>query len=241
MTTPVRRDVPRPRGAGRAVLATLVVLAVLGVAADFGLRFLAERWLEGRVRQTLSLPSRPDLDIGGFPFLTQFALGRFDHVEAELRGFRAGELRLDRVTIGLRDVRFDRSDVLTGREGEIRVRQGDGSVEIGEAAFNRLLQDQGVGVTVQFLGPRVRASARIQVGGEEATATSSGRLRLENRTLIFDPGEVEVEGTFGVPPAALTFSVELPVLFEGMVYRGVEVREAVVEVAADFRGATISV
>lgn len=241
MTSPVRREVPRPRGPGRAILATLLVLILLAVGADFGLRFLTERWLEGRVQRTLSLPSRPDMDIGGFPFLTQFATGRFDRVEAELEDFRAGELRLDRVTIGLRDVRFDRWDALTGREGRIEVEQGTGSVEIGETAFNELLRDQGVGATVELLGPRVRASARLQVGGEEATATTTGRLRLEGGTLVFDPGEVEVDGSFGVPPAALQFSVQLPVLFEGMVYEELEVREAVAEVTVDFRGATLGV
>ena len=241
MTAPVRREVPRPRGPGRAIAITLLVLVAILVAADFGLRFLAERWLEGRVQQTLSLRSRPDLDIGGFPFLAEFAAGEFDRVEAQLEGFRAGGLLLDRVTIGLQDVRFDRWDIVTGREGRIQVRQGTGSVEIGETSFNRLLRDEGVPVSVQFLGPRVRASARIEVGGAEATATTTGLIRLDGRTLSFEPGEVEVDGSFGVPPAALRFSVELPVLFEGMVYRGVEIREAVLEVTADLRGASLDV
>lgn len=233
MVRSVRRDVPSPRGPGRAILVTIVVLLLLAVAVDVGLRLLAQRWLEDRVQQALALERRPDLDIGGFPFLVQFARGEVEQVDVTLRDLRVQGLHLDEVTIGLRDVAFDRADVIAGRRGSVRVRRGSATVEIDEPTLNEILRDQGVPATVELLGPRVRATTRIEVEGQEATASAEGTLGLEGTTLVFDPGEVSVDGAFGVPPAALAFRVDLPPLFPGLTYEGVGVREAVLALRAD--------
>ncbi|HEX6208695.1 MAG TPA: DUF2993 domain-containing protein [Actinomycetota bacterium] len=233
MVRPVRRDAPGPRGPGRAILITVLVLLLLAVAVDLGLRFLAERWLEDRVRQTLALERRPDLDIGGFPFVTQFVRGEVERVDVTLRDLRVQGLHLDEVTIGLRRVAFDRVDVLAGRSGSVRVRRGAATVEIDEPTLNGVLRDRGLPVSVELLGPRVRATSRIEVEGRRATASAEGTLDLEGTTLVFDPGEVSVEGAFGVPPAALAFRVDLPLLFPGLTYEDVRVREAVLALRAD--------
>lgn len=233
MVRPVRRDVPSPRGPGRAIIVTLLVLVLLVVAADLGARFVAERWLEDRVHETLALERRPDLDIGGFPFLVEFVRGELDEVDVTLRDLRVQGLHLDEVTIGLRNVAFDQADVIAGRPGSVRVRRGAATVEIGEPTLNALLRDRGVPANVELLGPRVRVSSRIEAGGEEATATTLGTLDLEGTTLVFDPGEVSVDGTFGVPPAALAFRLDLPPLFPGLTYEDVRVREAVLALRAN--------
>ena len=234
MSQSVRRGVPRSRGPGRAIVVTLVVVALLVVAADVVLRLVAERWLEGRVQDTLALESRPDLDIGGFPFLTQFARGEYERVEATFEELSFGGVRLDEVAVVLRNLEFNQSDVLTGSAGTVRIRRGRGSVEIREPSFNGFLRDQGVPVTVEFREDEVVATTRVQAGGQEATASASGPIRLDGRTLVFEPGEVEVDGAFGVPPAALSFSVELPPLFRGVRYERVRVEEALLALDADF-------
>lgn len=236
----MRRDVPRSRGPGRAILITLLIVVLLVVGADLGLRFVAERWLEGRVEEALTLESRPDLAIGGFPFLTQFVRGEYESVEATLEEFSFGGVRLDQVTIGLRNVAFNQADVLAGRAGTIRIREGSGTVEIGEEAFSEFLRDQEVPVSVEFRGGTVHATTRIQAGGQEATATAAGPILLDGQTLVFEPREVDVEGSFGVPPAALSFSVELPPLFQGMRYQRIRVREAVLAVDADLGGTALA-
>ncbi|HEX6261397.1 MAG TPA: DUF2993 domain-containing protein [Actinomycetota bacterium] len=232
MVRAVRRDAPRPRGPGRAILISVLVLLLVAVVVDLGLRFLAERWLEERMQQTLALERRPDLDIGGFPFIPQFARGEVERVDLTLRDLRVQGLDLDEVTIGLRRVAFNRADVLAGRHGSVRVRRGVATVEIDEPTLNGMLRDRGVPVSVELLGPRIRATWRIEVEGREATATAEGTLDLEGTTLGFDPGEVSVDGGFGVPPAALGFRVDLPPLFPGLTYQDVRVREAVLALRA---------
>lgn len=227
-----RGDVPRRRGPGGAILATLLVLLLLAVAVDVGLRLVAERWLEDRLQETLTLRARPDLDIGGFPFLVQFARSEIEEVDLTLRDLRVGGLHLDEVTIGLRNVLFDRSDVLAGRPGSVRVRRGAASVEIDEPTLNEVLRDRGVPVTLELLGPRVRATSRIEVGAGRVTATAEGAVDLEGSALVFEPDEVSVDGGADVPPGALAFRVDLPPLFRGLRYEDVAVRDAVLALRA---------
>lgn len=232
MATPVRRDVPSPRGPGRAILVTVLVVVLLAVASELALRWVAERWLADRMQEALALESRPDIAIGSFPFLMEFVQGEIDELDVTMRDVRVRGLEFDEVTIGLRGVAFDRADLIAGRPGELRVRRGSATVEIDEPTLNDLLRDQGAPVSVELLGPQVRVSSRVEVGGQEATATAVGRVSLEGTTLLFDPEEVNVEGDFGIPPAALALRLDLPPLFPGLTYEDVRVREAVLALRA---------
>lgn len=241
MSRQVRRDIPSVRGPGRAIVVTVLVVAALLVAADVGLRFWAQAWIEDRVGAALGISEPVDLALGGFPFLPAFLRGHFDEVTVEVDGLEREGIRLERVTLDLRDVRFDRADLIARRAGEVTVAGGSGQVEILEADLNAWLGQQGSAVSVDLLGPRVRASAIVSAGGQEATASATGRLRLEGGALAFDPGSVQVEGGFGVPPAALAFTIALPPVLPGVSYRSLEITAEALRLELSLEGATLDV
>lgn len=220
----VRREPRRGRGIGTAIFIVLVVLAVLAVGLDFGLRFWAQRWLSSRLEQELELQHRPEVSLGGFPFLVQVARARFSRVTIELRDVPADGLTIQRVKLSLSEVGFARGDLVTAGEGAFHVGSGTGEAVVAEEALDRYLGEQGIPVDVELRGPGIRASSTIQVGGQEATASAVGGLSLEDGALVFEPRRVRVEGSFGVPPAALAFRLDLPRPFEGVRYREANVR-----------------
>lgn len=238
MSEPVRREIPRPRGAGRAVVVTLVILLALLAALDLGLRFWAEQWFEDRIEEGLGLSKQPDLSLGGFPFLPAFARGRLTDVSLEMRDVAAGDLAVDRLRLEFRDVVFDRSDLLARRPGQIAVGRGLGELELGETALNEVLGGEGAGVTVELVGPRVRATTVIGTASEE-TVSARGRVRLEDGALVFEPRRLEAGGSAGVTPEALAFEIPLPELLPGLTYESVEVREELLVLSVRFEGATI--
>lgn len=241
MSRQARREIPSLRGPGRTIFVTVVVVLALAVAADFGLRFWAQEWVEDRVGDALGLAEPVDLAFGGFPFLPHFLRGRFDEVTVEVGGLEREGVRLERVTLDLRDVRFDRADLIARRAGEISVGGGSGEVEILEEDLSAWLAAQGSAVSVDLLGPRVRGSAVIEAGGQEATATATGRLRLEGGSLVFAPNRVQVEGGFGVPAAALAFEIALPPVLAGVAYQEVEVTAGALRLRFSLAGATLEV
>ena len=235
----MRREYPSVPGPGRAIVVTLFVLALLAVGADFGLRLLAESRLATAAQSLYGLPERPDLALRGFPFLLQVARSRFEEVAVEVEDVELEGLAFDRVTLTLEDATFPRESLLSGI-GVVTSSGGHAEVVIGEEAISAYLQEEvGVAVRVRFAGPGVRVSTRVSVGGETTTASAGGRVRVEGDALLFEPGAVEVEGSIGVPAAALAFEAPLPEVVPGVTYERVVVEEGVARVQATLAGAQL--
>ena len=235
----MRREYPSVPGPGRAILVTLVVLALLALGADVGLRFLAESRLSAAAQDLYALPERPDLDLRGFPFLLQVARSRFEEVAVEVEDVRLEGLDFDRVTLTLEDATFPREALFSGT-GVVTSSGGHAEVVIGEDAMSTYLQEQvGAAVRVRFAGPGIRVSTRVSVGGVTTTASAGGRVRLEDGALIFSPESVEVDGSIGVPAAALAFEAPLPDVVPGVTYERVVVDEGVARVEATLAGAQL--
>jgi hypothetical protein len=104
---------------------------------------------------------------------------------------------------------------------------------VTEDDLSRYLQEEGTPVRVQLDGPGIRVSTRISTGGQTTSATAAGPVRVEDGRLVFSPDEVEVEGTIGVPAAALAFDVTLPDLVPGIRYESVLVNDGIAAIEAD--------
>jgi hypothetical protein len=236
----MRREYPRVPGPGRAILITLVVLLALAVGADIGLRLFTERRLAQSAQVSLGLPQEPDLDLRGFPFLLQFARGRFDSIGVRADDVDAEGLLIERVDLTFEDVSFDRGTLLGGG-GTITAGQGTGEAVLDEDEVSSYLQDRDVPVRVRFLGPSIRVSTKVSFDGSTTTASSQGRLQLEDGALVFAADDVQVEGSIGIPAAALSFELPLPEVVPGIAYRGVTVEEGLAVVTASLAGAQIEV
>jgi len=71
---------PRSRTVMIAVISVLAVLAVL-IAGDRVANAVAQNTLATALQSELSTPAKPDVDIGGFPFVTQALGGSFSSVQ----------------------------------------------------------------------------------------------------------------------------------------------------------------
>lgn len=229
------REIPPMRGPGRAIAVSLIVLVLLVVAADIGLRLWTEAWLRHRIEETLDLPRQPEVSLGGFPFLHEFAGGRLDEVEARMEGFVAQGLPVDRAALRLQGVEFSQRDLLTGRGGTVEVDRGSLQVVVGEEAFTTFLRDREIRVIVEMIGPRMRATVTLEVGDQEVTATAIHRPELEDGALVFRPDRVRVAEDVDVSPGDLSFELPLPPVVPQIAYERLRVEEgrAILEASLD--------
>jgi hypothetical protein len=228
----VRREYPKVRGPGRTIFMVLAVLAVIGVGLDAGARAVAEARLASSVQSALDLPDRPDIELQGFPFLLQVARGRLEALEVELDDVDADGLNLDRVTLSFEELTFDRAVLLRG-SGNVSVSSGGAQAVVTEDDLSTYLQEGGTPVRVRLDGPGIRVSTRISTGEQTTSATAVGTVRVEEGHLVFAPEDVEVEGTVGVPPAALAFDIVLPQLVPGIRYESVLVNDGIAAIEAN--------
>jgi len=225
-------------GPGRPILITLLVLAAIGAGADFGARALAEARLASSIQGSMGLQQRPDIELEGFPFLLQAARGRLEALSVELRDVEAEGMALERVTLSFEDLVFDGVALVSG-SGTVASRGGTAQVVLTEDALSGYLQEQGTPVEVRLRGPDIRVATRIDTGARTTTATAEGPVRVESGRLVFSPEDVQIEGSVGVPAAALAFDVPIPELVPGIVYQRVLIQDGVAAIEASLAGAEL--
>ncbi|WP_282696861.1 DUF2993 domain-containing protein [Streptomyces sp. CC208A] len=178
----------------RALRILLVVAVVLGgllVGADR----LAAAWAESEVAGRASLAGGKtesvEVDIKGFPFLTQAADKRFGEVEVVAKGVRtqAGgkPVRIGELALDLRDV------TVTGDWDRFRAGSADGTALI---TYADLVEASQRATAMEYDSPgKVRVTGSVQVLGRTMTRTVVSSVTLvRGDTLKVRADEVPGEG-----------------------------------------------
>ncbi|MET9631028.1 DUF2993 domain-containing protein [Lentzea sp. NPDC006480] len=140
--TPAR---PRKKSRrGKFLLITVIVLALLLVAADFALAAAGEYQIAQRMREKLQLDEDPSVRINGFPFMLQAVRGDYTHVAIDASGVpikneaQGVDLRDLDIHADLRHTRVELADLLAGNVSKATIDQVEGSVKIKSLDLNRL-------------------------------------------------------------------------------------------------------
>jgi hypothetical protein len=131
------------------VVSVVAVLCVLGllVAADFGFRAAAQARVAALLDQKLGTTGHPDVDIHGFPFLTQALTGDYSNVHLEASGVHppGAPLRNLHFVADLHDVHVGLASLLTGGVDEVRIGTIDGQVRVGPTDIARAVETSELG------------------------------------------------------------------------------------------------
>ena len=229
----------------RKLLIAVVVLLLLGAAADFA----AARVFEDRVTEALQreydLGRRPVVQVRDVPFLPHLATGRFSTIDlaatdATARGINAAQLKLT-----LHGVRVPR-DVLLGEPGRITVDRADGTIELTEAEVNRLLADRLQGGTLSIKENGVELRVQVPLLGQTLEAVVTGELGARDGRVTFTPDEIRLGEQGRIDPSAedllasqFTFEVPLPELPAGVRLERVDTRPGTVVLSGRAAGVRV--
>jgi hypothetical protein len=168
------------------VKALLVVLVLL-----LGLAFVADRvavgFADDRVAQQLAekgnLEGAPEVDIAGFPFLTQALRGRYDDVRISLTAAELGQPQGTRADVDLHGVHVPLSSVLSGSVTSVPVDRIDGTATLSYALLSAQL---GGDTTLRREGDGLRITKTVQVAGMTLPLTAVGTVSLDGDELVID-------------------------------------------------------
>ncbi|NJP31492.1 LmeA family phospholipid-binding protein [Micromonospora thermarum] len=217
----------RPRRRGRRALVVLLVLLLvlvgLLVVADRVAAGVAERAIADQVRQEIAKQdaqsSPPEVEIGGFPFLTQVLDGRYERISIGLREVR-GSVQGDAVALPTLDV--DARDVAASLD-TIRSGQGDvvaetvnGTGIISYDSLAALLDREGLRLGEQ--GGRLAVTAPVDILGQRLTVTGTADITVsEQGKVALRFNNLTAEGLPNVPLArtllnnyAQSISIDVP-------------------------------
>jgi hypothetical protein len=233
----------------RSLIALLVVLVVLGglfvvadrVAANVAERRLADQAVSEMRKRDITSAKKPDVTIGGFPFLTQVLAGRYQKVTIDVDHPQNGRVTLDRLTIAADQVHAPLNTITSG-QGRVTADTVQGTATMGWDVVRGLIDTTplkrvpGLDVSkldVAVKDNKVTMSAPVAFAGLSLTMQAAG-------TLTVTKGEVHLQiqdlratsaggGVSSIPPSymnqyrdALNVKIAVPSLPYDLVINKVE-------------------
>ncbi|MCL6301941.1 LmeA family phospholipid-binding protein [Streptomyces kronopolitis] len=190
----------------KLLVAVLVGTSFLALGDRFAVLY-AQNAAAKKLKESLHLNATPEVDIKGFPFLTQLADKRVDQVKVTIPDLAADRVSLAKFEATADDVRLD-GDLPSSIKGAT-IGQMHGSVLL---AFDDMNRELGASqVKFSEMGPnavravgqlpiaghdlRVRAQANIHRTGERGISTDISRMRLDIGDIaVYRPGTGKEEG-----------------------------------------------
>ena len=193
--------------AGRWIIIAVVGLLVLLLAADRIGVAVAERVAGDTLQSSQHLDHRPDVDIAGFPFLTQLAAGQYDKITVTAKdvplGRRARGLVLDRLQVVLHDLHVSRSF------SHFRAATASATGTIGLGPLGDAL-----GVQLSYAGNgRVEVTEDLTFAGHTFHVQVTAKPYLRDGSIAFaDTAVAGAGGLTGVAIETLTnaFAISIP-------------------------------
>lgn len=172
----------------RKLLGTLLVLLTLLLAVDRGGDLIAEQASAASLQESQGLANRPEVSIGGFPFLTQVATREFDEIDVVATDIALdGGLTLNRLRVVL-------AEVVTSRDFDsFQVARARATAVVGYDELGDLL---GIDLAFDSQG-ELRASRTFEVLGETVSPTITVRPEIVDGALGFGEPTVNSLGAAG--------------------------------------------
>jgi|SRR5271166_4667564 len=226
MTRTVTRSMRRPprggRRARRYILILVIIIALL-VVLDFAARVAAQNIMATKIQQQ-GLSQKPDVTIGGFPFLTQVASKDFQHVTIATSNLSEGPVTITKVNVTATGIRLRSYSSASGTIASL-----SGTALISFSSLGNTLAQQfgplgsllgGAGLNLTAAGPsEVKASINLVVTSGSATWRIT---RLSGNEL-----HVSLVGSSGLPSTLLgsiqNLNVQIPKLPLGLTIDSVNV------------------
>jgi hypothetical protein len=175
----------------RALLVVALLLIGLVLVADRVAVGFAEDRVAEQVAEKGGLAGTPEVDIDGFPFLTQAVGGRYDEVRISLTAEQLGQPEGTRADVVLRGVEVPLSSVLAGSVQEVPVERIDGTATVSYALLSAQL---GPGTELEREGDGLRITRTVEVLGQRVRLTATGQVALDGSDLVVDVEEASGAG-----------------------------------------------
>jgi hypothetical protein len=175
----------------KALLVVLALLLGLAVVADRVAVGVAEDRVATEVATKGGLQGTPEVEIEGFPFLTQAVGGRYDDVRISLTAEQLGQPEGTRADVALRGVQVPLSSVLSGSVAEVPVERIDGTATL---SYDLLAAQLGGDTTLRREGDGLRITRTVEVAGRTIPLTATGTLTLDGNDLVVDVADATGAG-----------------------------------------------
>ncbi|GIJ48637.1 hypothetical protein Val02_55230 [Virgisporangium aliadipatigenens] len=195
----------RGRKVGIGLLVLLVLLLGLVAIADRVAVGIAEDRIAEQAETTIkneggTVEGRPDVSIGGFPFLTQVLGGNYDEITIKANKPQTNGVKLENMTVVANDVEAATSDLMNGR-GPVTAHRVTGNAFMTWETVKSLVQLSGLPVpidlsklTITVVDNRIDLKLPIDIQGYKAVLTAKGTISIADGKVLLALSDVATEG-----------------------------------------------
>lgn len=175
----------------KALLVVLLLLVGLAVVADRVALGVAEDRVATELVEKGGLQGSPEVEIAGFPFLTQAIGGTYDDVRISLTAEQLGQPEGTRADIVLHGVEVPLSSVLSGSVAEVPVERIDGTATL---SYDLISDQIGSDTELSREGDGLRITRTVDILGQSLRLTAAGQVTLNGSDLVVDVAEASGAG-----------------------------------------------
>ena len=159
------------------------ILLGIGLLADRAVEKWAEGYVADQLTEQAGLAGTPDVDVRGFPFLTQALGGTYEDVRISLTADELGQPAGTSADVRLTGVHVPLSAVLSGSVQEVPVDRIDGTATL---SYELLSAQLGGDSTLEADGDGLRVTKTVELLGYTLPLTASGTVSLDGDELVVD-------------------------------------------------------
>jgi hypothetical protein len=189
----------------KVLVALLVLLLGLLLLVDRVAVGIAEDRVAEQIAEKGALQGTPEVDITGFPFLTQAVAGRYDDVRIALTAAELDQPEGTRADLVLHGVQVPLSAAVSGSVREVPVDRIDGTVTLSYALLSAQLPGD---TTLTREGSGLRITRTVEILGQQLPLTATGTLTLDGSDLVLDVAQAAGAGV-DVPDWLLSRAADL--------------------------------
>jgi hypothetical protein len=226
MTRTATRSMRRPPRGGRRArryILILVIIVALLVVLDFAARVAAQNIMATKIQQQ-GLSQKPDVTIGGFPFLTQVASKDFQRVTIATSNLPEGPVTITKVNVTATGIRLNS---YSSASGTITSLSGTALISFSSLG-NTLAQKFGpLGAVLNGAGLNLTAAGPSEVKASINLLVTSGSATWRITRLSGNQLHVSLVSSSGLPSSLLgsiqSLTVQIPKLPLGLTIDSVNV------------------
>lgn len=195
----------------RLLLGLVVGVVVVLVVADRVGAVVAAHVLADKIQTDEGLSSRPEVSIGGFPFLTQAIRGDYSNVTVTAHHLVLGGVPVSRLTVHLHGAHLPLHDALSGNAHQVPVDSTDGQLLLSYPDVNHYLAPKHLTVQPAASG-QVRVTQTLSIAGQRLTVSGIGRASVRHDVITATTTSVAAGASGSSVSVPARLSASLPML-----------------------------
>jgi hypothetical protein len=202
----------------RLLILLALFLVIVLVAADRVGAIIAAQVLASKIKTDEGLAHRPDVTVGGFPFLTQAVRGKYSDVRVTASGVTLNGIDVTTIAVQLHGAHIGLGAALHGNVHTVPVDTADGQVTISYPAVDAYLKSRHLTVS-QGSGGQVKVTGSVRIAGQTVRASGIGTATVASSVIAVHVHQISVAAGTHVSHLSLAQRINFTLPLNGLPFR----------------------